>query len=167
MTRTTSRQPATDKQIAYIAALAFARQIPFKYVKPMTKGEASDAITTLLQTPVPPKSATPSAEAIEVGMYRNEAGEMFKVQESATGNLYAKKLVKIGGERLTEENEVVSFEFQYVAGAIKSLTSAMRLSLDEAKAFGIKYGVCCVCGIRLKDATSVANGIGPICAGRL
>lgn len=103
----------------------------------------------------------------EVGMYAAH-GAIFKVQESKTsGNLYAKRLVQIGGKRLTDEGEVVHFEFQYDQGAIRSLKPEHRMTLDEAKHFGIQYGVCCVCGITLKDATSVAAGIGPVCATRL
>lgn len=44
------------------------------------------------------------------------------------------------------------------------------LSLDP-KGFLLKWGkdtgYCCICGILLTDETSVRNGIGPICAGRL
>jgi hypothetical protein len=99
----------------------------------------------------------------EPGMYRNAAGALFKVQESGTGNLYAKALTPIGGARLTETDAVVRWEFTYAPGAMRELCAEDRLPLDDARAFGIRYGVCCVCGRTLKDAASVAAGIGPVC----
>ena len=162
---------ASAKQIAFLTSLVAEREqsslgeaaisAPFPA---LTAGSASEMITVLLALP---KKGAATAEAIEVGMYRTEAGEIFKVQESKTGNRYAKKLVQIGGQRLTEEGETVAFEFAYAPGAVRSLTAAMRLSLEEAKAFGIKYGVCCVCGKTLSDAKSVAAGIGPVCITKL
>lgn len=35
-----------------------------------------------------------------------------------------------------------------------------------AKAYGLRTGSCCICGRELTDPVSVAQGIGPICAGR-
>lgn len=84
-----------------------------------------------------------------------------------SGNLYAKALTRIGGKRLTRDDATVSWEFVYAPGAIHSLTAAQRMTLAEAKAFGIQYGVCCVCGAFLKDAKSVAAGIGPVCVKRV
>ena len=120
-------------------------------------------ISVLLTIPRAKAAAAPAAEQVEIGLYRTDAGEIFKVQESASGNRYAKKLVPITGTRLTETDERVKFEFAYEPGAVKRLTAAMRLTLDDAKAFGIQYGVCAVCGLRLKDAKSVALGVGPVC----
>lgn len=109
-----------------------------------------------------------SPQVTEVGMYRTEDGTMFKVQRSKQSNrLYAKKLQPISGTRLTENDERVRWEFVYDQGAVYRLEPSQRLSLDEAKAFGIRYGICCVCGAFLKDATSVEQGIGPVCGGRL
>jgi hypothetical protein len=102
---------------------------------------------------------------LNVGMYR-VGDDIFKVQRSKTSeHLYAKKLVVIGGRRLVDADEsVVNFEFEYAPGAMRSLTSADRLTLDDAKKFGLRYGFCCVCGKRLSDAVSVAAGIGPVCS---
>lgn len=37
---------------------------------------------------------------------------------------------------------------------------------SAAIAFGKEWGVCCICNRTLTDETSIANGIGPICAER-
>lgn len=101
------------------------------------------------------------------GMYRTVGDDMFKVQRSKqSGYLYAKHLRACEGTRLTETDERAQWEFVYSPGAINALTDEMALSVTEAMEFGIKYGVCCVCGARLKDAKSVRDGIGPICQKR-
>jgi len=101
---------------------------------------------------------------LEPGIY-TLGDDIYKVQKVRQGDrLYAKRLVVIGGDRLIDATEVVeNFDFEYAPGALKSLTGANRMSQDEAQAFGIRYGICCCCGKRLKDAKSVSLGIGPVC----
>lgn len=92
-----------------------------------------------------------TAELTE-GMYSAD-GDVFKVQRSKeSGRLYAKVLQ--------------DGSFEYAPGAMRKLTVADRMSLDEAKAYGRRTGVCCVCGRQLTNPVSVAEGIGPICSGR-
>ena len=124
--------------------------------------------SSLKEAPAPERTLVQNRDRVtEVGMY-NTGTDIYKVQAAKeSGNLYAKRLVPIGGQRLSENDERVRWEFQYAAGAIRDLKPEQRMTLEAAKAFGIKFGVCCVCGAFLKDATSVANGIGPVCAGRL
>jgi hypothetical protein len=114
-------------------------------------------------------SAAADCEVTEAGMYRKGA-QIFKVQRARgpEGRLYAKRLVQIGGERVIDADErIVAFEFAYAPGALRGLTANMRMSVDEAVAFGIRYGVCCVCGKGLKAADSVLAGIGPVCGKRI
>lgn len=100
----------------------------------------------------------------EPGMYAVN-GDIFRVQKSKTSDhLYAKRLTPIGGQRLTEDDHRVQWEFVYEQGAMRTLKSSDRMTDEQARAFGIRYGVCCVCGITLKDAKSVEAGIGPVCA---
>jgi len=162
----TAPQYATDKQLALLTRLATERAYPLFGPEGLTRAQASSLIDQLMQMP---RASTGKAIAItEPGMYRDAAGKLFKVQLSKESEkLYAKALVPIRGKRLSEEDKIVGWEFVYSQGAIFSLRQEDRLTLDEAKAFGIKYGVCCVCGRTLVDASSVAAGIGPICAGRL
>lgn len=159
--------PASEKQVSFLNSLMKDREHALTMedidCAVHDKQVASRMIDALLKSP---KKANPEVVA-EVGMYR--LGEtIYKVQKTRDGErFYAKRLVQIGGNRLTEINEVVKFEFDYDPGAIKNLKPEHRLSLEEAKAFGIKYGVCCVCSATLSDAKSVANGIGPVCAKRV
>lgn len=171
---------ATTKQTEFLIKLATERAYALP-ATPMSKSRASQLISMLLtmpkasiDRPLNLDSDRDMYEALdaervnEPGMYRLANGDIFKVQKAkGSENLYAKKLTPIMGKRLNENDEIVGWEFIYEKGAMRSLTRGDRLSLADAKAFGIQYGVCCVCGATLKDATSVANGIGPICAGKV
>ena len=102
---------------------------------------------------------TASAGVTQDGMYRKN-GEIFKVQRAVhgSGNLYAKKL--------TEVEEGV-WKFEYAPGAVRRLRATDRMTLEQAKEWGALYGTCCVCGRTLTNETSIEDGIGPVCGGKL
>lgn len=161
---------ATPKQVSFLQTLLAERVVPAKVEAwlasnvgelglglYLTRQDASRLIEALLASPRKPAVATPAIPAkpavVEAGMYRTEAGEIFKVQPArGTGNLYAKVLTPEG--------------FVYAQGAIRKLSADDKMTLEQAKAFGVATGVCCVCGRDLTDQTSVEAGIGPVCAKR-
>jgi hypothetical protein len=70
----------------------------------------------------------------------------------------------IGGVRLTETGSHEHGEYVYEAGLVQQVAAEGRkMTLDEAKAFILRYGQCVRCGRQLKDANSVEQGIGPVC----
>ena len=138
--------PASERQVSFINSLigerAFDGVVEFAT---LTSKQASDLIGNLLNLP------TRGGNVIAVGMYRTADGEIYRVHQSReTGNLYAKVLTLDG--------------FEYAQGAIRKLSASDKMTLEQAKAFGVETGMCCVCGIMLTDERSVANGIGPVCA---
>lgn len=109
-----------------------------------------------------PAKASPVTEP---GMYRTPDGELYKVQAAkGHGGLYAKHLVELA-EPVVMKTKTKTHDFEYEQGCIRKLTAEMRLTLDEAKAWGRETGTCCNCGAELTKAESIAAGIGPICAG--
>jgi len=91
-------------------------------------------------------------------------GEIYIVKPNKTKTrMYAMRLVEAPSDRITEEGELVPFDFEYARGAIFNLSETDRMSLEEAKKFMIRYGRCIVCRRKLKVAESVERGIGPIC----
>lgn len=129
-----------------------------------TKQEASDEISRLLANRTAPQVRTATAPKVtEDGMYQTSDGTVYKVQiaKNGSGRLYAKQLT----EHKTEDGS--SWSFEYAAGAIHRLTSADRMSLEQAQEFGKLYGVCCRCAADLTDEESIARGMGPICAGKM
>lgn len=97
-------------------------------------------------------------ETLAPGLYRTPEREIYQVQKSRDSDrMYAKHLVQNCDE----------WSFEYEAGAIRKLASSMRMTLDEAKAWGHETGSCCVCSRRLTNSVSVALGIGPVCGGRV
>jgi hypothetical protein len=89
------------------------------------------------------------------GMFRDEQGRVFRVQQAQAGHLYALML------------EPASGQFVYIRGSMAGLSETSRLTLDECKAIGKAIGRCVVCGARLTDPASVERGIGPICANKI
>jgi hypothetical protein len=108
-------------------------------------------------------AAAPATEELEDGMYATVVDgtrRVFKIVHAVhgSGRQYAKELV------VAEDGGAASWE--RAPGMVRKLTAADKMSLDEAKAFGRIYGVCCRCAAPLTDETSIAAGIGPICANR-
>ena len=124
--------------------------------------EAHDARASEIRDEKRRNDRTPVTED---GMYRNPwDGTIYKVQKAVhgSGHLYAKKLEVIG----TPEDGDAEGTFVYAPGAFKLLRASWKMTLDEAKEFGALYGVCCRCGRTLTDEGSIADGIGPVCAGK-
>lgn len=100
---------------------------------------------------------------ITPGVYET-GGEIYVVKlNREKTRLYAKRLVAVGGQRLTVPGQVVNFDFEYAPGAMKVVRSEHRMSYERAKALAVQYGRCINCGRFLKDAKSVELGIGPVC----
>lgn len=140
---------ASDKQKAFLQSLLDTRQSDITAVdfEVLSSTQASNLIDQLLKQPYKTQPDLP-----KVGMYRTADGTIYRVHKSReTGNLYAKELDAITGK------------FSYVAGAIRKLNSTNRMTLEQAKLWGLETGLCCVCGLFLTDEKSVANGIGPVC----
>lgn len=64
-------------------------------------------------------------------------------------------------------------KFVYAKNVINQLDSTMQLDLDGAKGYAkwafekFNVGVCCNCGKLLTNPVSVAEGIGPVCSGKI
>jgi len=165
---TTARQstPATEKQISFIGTLRDGRELEASDVEMVNRllsqevvsmAAASNAIEFLKAKPW--KREEVANPVTEAGMYKLDTA-FFKVQLSKqSGRFYAKRLVRDDGPN--------SFHFEYEARAIHQLRADHRLTLEEAKAWGVANCTCIVCGTLLTDPKSVAAGIGPVCAKRV
>jgi uncharacterized protein DUF6011 len=129
---------------------------------------------THLQCPPRRIHSAPSAPALEVedqGVYVLPDGRIVKIQANRDKTrVYPKLWREISGQRLTEADTRVRGEYLYSDDyqARRDLlaevqASGHRMTLDEAKAFILRYGICARCGRGLKDATSVERGLGPVC----
>lgn len=92
---------------------------------------------------------------LEDGFYEYDDTVYKVITSPRTGRQYAKLLdVEIG-------------KWEYAPGQIKYIRKlASPLTLERAQELGQLYGICVRCGAILTDETSIANGIGPICAGK-
>lgn len=126
------------------------------------EGNASAWIGNMISKERELRAARPAAQvALEDGMYAKVVDgtrRVFKVVHAVhgSGRQYAKELVQDGE----------TWGWERAPGMVNRLTPADRMSLEEAQAFGRIYGVCCACGAILTDETSIAAGIGPVCASK-
>lgn len=98
-----------------------------------------------------------TADWLDDGVYRNQAGDVVMVYHTIHGaNIQVGKVWA---------GEIDGFVYRGRA-ALRGLTLAHRMTLDEAAEFGRVYGVCCVCALPLTNEESKAKGIGPICETR-
>lgn len=80
-----------------------------------------------------------------------ETIQVWKIQMSKTGNLYAKKLEEDGSWTYTPYGK------KHVA------KNATKLDLETARKFGKLYGRCAACGRTLTKEESIEYGMGPVC----
>lgn len=149
---------ATEAQLKFLNSLRVERgyvAIDPEDWQGVTKRDASKYIDAMkaIKKPV-------AATEIETGMYvDNKSGQFIRVYKARyhDGKLAKALTEKPGG----------GWSFEYLGAAGRYIRDARRLTLEEAKAFGVEFGVCCVCAALLTDPESVAAGIGPVCGGRL
>lgn len=142
----------------------FEAQIPT-----IGKRLASSVIDALRGLPWKPRPAAPSAPAAaaervtEIGTYK-VGDDVYRVQQArGSGNLYA-KVWEFSGEISPTGKRLGSFG--YAPGAMRKISAADRMSLQDAEAFGVLTGTCADCGRELTVKESIERGIGPICAGK-
>jgi len=150
-----THSPATSSQISYLESLATSRVISAELpvFTTLTKSEASALISELKNLPYVPRAPRTSAPASELteGIYFVQ-GVVFKVKKSSAGRMYALKLV--------------GSSWSYDSAHVRGLTLSHLITLEQASEFGIRTGVCAICGIPLTNLDSLERGIGPVCARR-
>ena len=117
-----------------------------------------------------PGSAVASNPPVEDGIY-HRAGKFYKVYWNRENTrLLAKEIVLIHDSYEAEDGTRVPAvsELVYRGQAYRFVTADEKYNptLEEAIAFGPKYGRCSQCGRNLNDELSVQLGIGPVCGQR-
>ena len=173
---TSTTYPATPKQLSFLKSLVAERPVwaagvglDEEMIERLSKKNASGWIDRALKVARETPKPAAKPRVTEAGMYRNPStGELFRVQPGKynPGKLYAKRMVKIEGWTF-ETHGKKTHTFVYEPGLIREIDPAWRMTLEEAKAWGVEFGSCCVCGAFLTNPESVALGIGPVCGGRV
>lgn len=95
------------------------------------------------------------------GIYM-KGDRFYKVYWNNDGNrLLAKEIVLISVDPAVSE-----LVYRGMAERFVTADDVYKPTLEEALAFGPKYGRCGICGRPLNDEISVKLGIGPVCGGR-
>lgn len=128
-------------------------------VRSCYEGGQMSSYTSVEETPIP--TPTPIGWTMaDSGIYQEpSSGRIFKVYESVkSGRILCKYLVV---DKVRNKGK-----FVYMGLASRFVQHEWKMTEEDARKFGKVYGICCVCGRTLTDEESVANGIGPICAGK-
>lgn len=127
----------------------------------IAKSEASRLIDWLIKQPK--KQANSSGQTVEPGVY--VLGDwIVKLQMNKAGtNAYTSRWVETKSEYLNENDEHVKGKWEYDPQLKGMLRPEHRMTMEQAKAFILKYGQCAKCAHKLKAAKSVEEGIGPVC----
>lgn len=172
-----SNAPEIKWIIANVVANDFARSCD-KYLR--RTGTLTDPMMAAIQRSLRPVAAAVEvlgvtkvveafANATESGLKRPKlylGAFLFKLAPKAGRNAGAIYVME-DGEYL---GKIADGKFQ----AARDCTEAQKAAIVEvcadpkkaAKAFGQETGRCSCCGLELTDPVSIANSIGPICAGR-
>ncbi len=157
MSTTTATRPASEKQLALIARLVSEKQLTDAQLEDVAAAtssrDASRVIDRLFAAPRKPQAVAAKAEP---GFYR-QGEEFIQVVTTRDGQrTYAKRLVVDGG----------SASWQYAPGVGRTLAGLEPATLEQAQAFGMRFGVCMVCCRTLTNPKSIEAGIGPVCASK-
>lgn len=101
----------------------------------------------------------------EKGVYVMSDGSVVLVKPNlAKTRTYASRWVVIPGLRLTEAGTKEHGEYRFEPGLVQQVAvDGRKMSLEEAKAFVLRFGQCARCCRHLKAAESVERGLGPVC----
>lgn len=144
---------ATDKQISFIKKLLAERSAPDLVTDVITKKQASKLIDELMAMP-----KVASSDAVTESGFYMYGETVYKVRwNQAKTNLYAQALSTVGSKG----------KWIYAEGAMSKIKADMKLTIDDAAAFGHHNGYCAICGLELSNPESVARGIGPVCINKI
>lgn len=155
MTVTLATQyPATDRQVNELHRLfdvKFEADKAAEYhewlnTHRLSKATASARISALCDMP--------DVRELAEGMYK-VGDDIFKVYRTRETDILVTK-------------QLIEGHFEYTGKKpLSFITTEHRMTLDEAKAYGQVTGTCCVCGRKLTNEASIADGIGPVCSGKV
>lgn len=136
-----------NKQIAstYISSLIQMNNYPF-----VTREELHSVFDVLHTSPV--QTQAPRQEPAPIGVYKKD-NDYYRVANMRNSD--RRVAYRWNGRK-----------WDYARGYVFQLTANELLSVDEVRAFGLRTGMCAICGRTLTDPESVQKGIGPICEGK-
>lgn len=180
--------PATVKTVSVPAHRTSAKYLALKAkIAPTTEIPAPVVVKTIDQQVAEHDAAlavVKKGQDLECGMYQitGQNGEVviYKIKWNKTNTYkYAERLWITTSAKYDAETQtwidMPKGKFVYANSMMKTLTSEHKMTEEMAKAFhdatkakyGVDYGFCCVCGKLLTVKKSIADGIGPVCKGKI
>lgn len=162
-------QSVAAVQLCHGGAIVITAPLPIERECGSDWATTDDAAWSFLGSPLPTEKPVtdyhpgilPAGEPTEAGMYLTANGNVYKVQAAVhgSGRLYAKLMVKL--DEPTKSGKTHSF--RYVQGAIRKLRASEKMTLEDAKKWGLLYGTCVRCGLTLTREDSIERGMGTTC----
>lgn len=179
-------RPATGPQRNFLRKLVLESA---QAMDDMDRREEGDAFRTfaenVLTSPVTAASASAAIDRAKDGLAALRVQALAYKVNAKADRAAARDELKNGAYRLADGTMVLvkhtrntgvqvgyvwdaeAEKFEYSGRRIlRGLTADMKLTLEQAQAFGRETVVCSECGIRLENETSIELGIGPICRGK-
>lgn len=151
--------------------------LEFSNLKVVTMTSFDKLLAYLKDAPAKPVAAQEgndvvfAAIAVTDGMFKH-GDTFYKLKFTKAGKLWAHRLVMLmtseeakAAAALGDKRKAAKFVFAGSPAGLK-ITEDMKLTYEDAKAFGALYSTCCECGRLLTNDLSVYLGIGPVCGGR-
>lgn len=156
-------RPASEKQISFIGRLVAEKDLTVDEIANvendvemgLTTTGASAWIDLLISRRRKPAQQALALGVVartrvsEIGYYKADDGDVYKVVLSQVGNLYAKKTTAHG--------------LDFVSGAMSLLFADQKMTGEEIAAYGAVNSYCVICSTEFSDPTSELVGIGPKC----
>jgi hypothetical protein len=161
-----TQRPASEKSINYLVALLAERiEDEVQSLAAITWVQEHNLSQALVSAKIKEYEGKPkfrnafrSTPELPEGMYRCD-GEIYKVYTTRGDEGRAPQLVT---------KQLIEGSFEYTGKRpLRFLRDEHRMTLEEAKEYGKVTGTCCVCGRKLTNEASIADGIGPVCSGKV
>jgi hypothetical protein len=166
--------PATAKQESFLRKLAGERDHGWADAEAVIKGTltskaaTSELINTLLGMPkAAPKATAVVQTELADGVYRHD-DKFYKVYHTVHGaNVQVAKVLHVTATGTDEDGKQLwKGTWEYVGKKpLYTLKPEHKLTKEEAKQFGLVYGMCVRCTRDLTREESIHVGYGPTCAG--
>lgn len=165
-------QMASEKQVSFLKALGTERVSPTgtwqwadnpEYFLNLTKEGASYAISKMKALP------RKQAETLPVEVPKTKPVEGIHVVNTSKGVAIVKVQVAMygSGRLYTKVWSPSAMKFIRVSGWLSKVSEATLMTKEQATKYGTLYGVCLRCSRPLTDEESIAQGFGPVCAGKM
>jgi hypothetical protein len=161
-----------EKNTMSVFVPAHRQSAAYQAIKAQATAVIAAPVVTVMQEVAPTQQTENAVEVVLKGQDL-KVDALYKMGDEVYKIIWNKAQTHKYAMRLVFASWMKKGRFQYAPGIINQLDSTMQMDLDGAKGFAkwafekFNVGVCCNCGKLLTNPVSVAEGIGPVCSGKI